>query len=134
MANLCIKYLTFECFRSLQKSDNRDLAAFGAYAFQEYATINWICHLERALDHGMRDKDEDFIGPTHPYFVLQSRHDEIPLQEAESLDSRTIQKQPQALRAGLARLRTAYCARRRWRGSSAFALFVAALGSSAVYN
>lgn len=108
MANLCIKYLTFECFSSLQKSDNRDLAAFGAYAFQEYATINWICHLERALDHGMRDKDEEFIGPTHPYFVLQSRHDEIPLQEAESLDSRTIQKQPQALRAGLARLRTAY--------------------------
>lgn len=108
MANLCIKYLTFECFRSLQKSDNRDLAAFGAYAFQEYATINWIYHLERALDQGMRDKDKEFIGPTHPYFVLQSRHDEILLQEAESLDSRTIQKEPQAVRVGLARLRTAY--------------------------
>lgn len=108
MANLCIKYLTFGCFSSLHKSDNRDFAAFGAYAFQEYATINWICHFERVLDHGMIDKDEEFIGQAHPYFMLQSLHDEIPLQKAESLGSRTIQKEPQAMRAGLARLRTSY--------------------------
>lgn len=108
MANLCIKYLTFECFSSLHKSDNRDLAALGAYAFQEYATLNWICHLERALGQCMRDKDEEFLDPTHPYFVLQSRHSQIFLQEPEPLDSGNIQEDPQALRASLSRLRTAY--------------------------
>lgn len=108
MANLCIKYLTFECFSSLYKSDNRDLAALGAYAFQEYATLNWICHLERALGQCMRDKDEEFLDPTHPYFVLQSCHSQVFLQEPEPLDSGNIQKDPQALRASLSSLRTAY--------------------------
>lgn len=108
MANLCIKYLTFKCFDSLPKSDNQDLAASGAYAFQEYATLNWICHLERALRQGMRDKDGDFIGPTHPYFVLHSRHNEILLQKAELLDTENVRKDPQALRASLSHLQTAY--------------------------
>lgn len=108
MANLCIKYLTFKCFDSLPESDNLDLAASGAYAFQEYATLNWICHLERALRQGMRDKDGDFIGPTHPYFVLHSRHNEILLQKAELLDTENVRKDPQALRASLSHLQTAY--------------------------
>lgn len=108
MANLCIKYLTFECFSSLHESDNRGLAASGAYAFQEYATLNWIYHSERALGQNISAEVEELIGPTHPYFVLLSRHDQIPLQGAELLDSGNTQKDPQALRASLARMRIAY--------------------------
>lgn len=108
MTNLCIKYLTFECFSSLHESENRGLAAAGAYAFHEYAALNWIYHLERALGQNISAKVEEFIGPTHPYFVLLSRHDQIPLQEAELLESGNTQKNPQALPASLARLRIAY--------------------------
>ena len=59
MARLCVEYLTFECFQSLDIMDNEDLVATGAYAFQEYATLNWIYHSELALNLSLEADDQD---------------------------------------------------------------------------
>lgn len=47
MANLCAQYLNFKCFDTLHNAtENHALVAAGAYAFQEYATLNWIYHTQ----------------------------------------------------------------------------------------
>lgn len=45
MASLCAQYLNFKCFGTLHSLDNQTFVTTGAYAFQEYATLNWIYHI-----------------------------------------------------------------------------------------
>lgn len=66
LALLCSSYLTFPCFDVyLDKSDIRDSVHNGAYAFQEYATLNWIHHV-RALS--------DISSLRNSTFLLHQRH------------------------------------------------------------
>ena len=59
MAKLCAQYLNFKCFGTLHNADVQGFVAAGAYAFQEYATLNWIYHtqliFERESSHDGRE-------------------------------------------------------------------------------
>ena len=47
MALLCLRYLIFGCFdHDLSESEIRDFVADGYYAFQDYAALHWLDHLE----------------------------------------------------------------------------------------
>lgn len=51
LALLCSSYLTFPCFDvHLVESDMIASVHNGAYAFQEYATLNWIYHIRSLSD------------------------------------------------------------------------------------
>ena len=51
LALLCTSYLTFSCFDAqLDESDIRNSVQRGDYAFQEYATFNWIHHVSSVSD------------------------------------------------------------------------------------
>lgn len=59
MANLCAQYLNFKCFGTLHSVDNQIFVAAGSYAFQEYATLNWIYHARLILKPGTSYGDRD---------------------------------------------------------------------------
>ena len=47
MALLCLRYLTFGCFdHDLAEGELRDFVVEGYYAFQDYAALHWLDHLE----------------------------------------------------------------------------------------
>lgn len=47
MALLCLRYLTFGCFdHDLSESELSDFVVDGYYAFQDYAALHWLDHLE----------------------------------------------------------------------------------------
>ena len=57
LALLCTSYLTFSCFDAhLDESDIKSFVQRGDYAFQEYATFNWIYHVSSVSNKsGLRD-------------------------------------------------------------------------------
>lgn len=59
MAKLCAQYLNSKCFGTLHNAEVQGFVAAGAYAFQEYATLNWIYHtqliFEREQSHDGRE-------------------------------------------------------------------------------
>ncbi|TVY90811.1 Ankyrin [Lachnellula willkommii] len=51
MAKLCVTYLAFHCFDpNISDSEIQEYTETGDYAFQEYATCNWIHHMELSND------------------------------------------------------------------------------------
>ena len=47
LALLCLRYLTFDCFdHDLSESELRDFVIEGYYAFQDYAALHWLDHLD----------------------------------------------------------------------------------------
>ncbi|KAL8789346.1 MAG: hypothetical protein Q9195_006873 [Heterodermia aff. obscurata] len=65
LALLCLRYLTFGCFdRKLSESDLSDFVVEGYYAFQDYATLHWLDHLEslyQTQDQSGITYDKDLI-------------------------------------------------------------------------
>lgn len=52
LARLCTSYLTFQCFSSSRDGPSiKDSVERADYAFQEYATFNWIHHLRSLKSH-----------------------------------------------------------------------------------
>jgi hypothetical protein len=63
LAILCLKYLTFDCFDSgLSEESMQKFAAKGFYAFQDYAIVHWIDHLEAVMKslQGSTSQQDDF--------------------------------------------------------------------------
>jgi hypothetical protein len=51
MAKLCVTYLTFPCFDpTISDLEVQEHTKIGDYSFQEYATCNWIHHVESPID------------------------------------------------------------------------------------
>ena len=47
LALLCLRYLTFRCFdHDMSESELSDFVVEGYYAFQDYAALHWLDHLE----------------------------------------------------------------------------------------
>ncbi len=88
MANLCATYLTFECFStSMQETDLRENVEGGAFAFQEYATLNWLYHLKTSSNRNMSDDNGELASLTRACQVLESRHCGMPLHKVEPSNS-----------------------------------------------
>lgn len=78
MANLCATYLTFECFSTnLQEKLFCEHVTAGAFAFQEYATLNWLYHLNSLSDADMGKDDEELASLNRACQLLELRHCEF---------------------------------------------------------
>ena len=108
MATLCVKYLALECFSDLQSPENHELVAAGNYAFQEYATLNWIYHSESLFGLGLLNDAEDLSSLKKFCLLLLSRHGEMPSAELEMLSSGPARQGDLDLKTGLSRMKNAY--------------------------
>lgn len=119
MANTCTKYLTLECFNgNLGKTDIRNHAILGVYAFQEYATLNWLYHSMPLLNSqiGVRlDKEriesgdslrEDLELLQKSCILLYSRH--FKFYSQEFLTSEDFQEKIETVWEGSTQLRCLY--------------------------
>jgi hypothetical protein len=60
MAELCVTYLTFHCFDpTISDLEIQEHTKAGDYSFQEYATCNWIRHVESAIDFLTENVNEE---------------------------------------------------------------------------
>ena len=60
MAELCVTYLTFHCFDpTISDLEVQEHTKAGDYSFQEYATCNWIRHVESAIDFLTENVNEE---------------------------------------------------------------------------
>lgn len=108
MATLCVKYLAFECFSDLHKPDNYEIVAAGAYAFQQYATLNWIYHSETLFNLDAVD-DSKGLGVLENFcLLLLSRHIEMPITLSETLSLGVARQGNQDLQLALSRLKAVY--------------------------
>lgn len=74
LASLCTSYLTHKCFSpSLPESTIKDSVERADYAFQEYATFNWIHHLE-SLESYKLDSSRDETSNFRPALALLHQH------------------------------------------------------------
>ena len=61
LALLCLRFLTFECFDSgLSQDDIREFIADGYYAFQDYAVLHWLDHVEFFCQSLKSEIDQNF--------------------------------------------------------------------------
>ena len=75
MANLCTSYLTFDFFETrLPKAIFQQKVAVGSFAFQEYATLNWLHHVT-CLSSEIRENDNGELASLREACrILESRH------------------------------------------------------------
>lgn len=119
MANVCTKYLTLECSsNTLDKTDTHNHAILGAYAFQEYAILNWLYHSMPLLDPHISDRlDKERIetsdGLGGDLELLQKsciflflRH--FNLSSLDSLSSNNFQERIKTVLEGLIHLKSLY--------------------------
>ncbi|KAK0115663.1 hypothetical protein ONS95_000068 [Cadophora gregata] len=66
LANLCLQYLLFDCFDANLSDDSiRDYVTDGYFAFQDYAVLHWVDHLEASIPHLQSDAvEENGLGPS----------------------------------------------------------------------
>ncbi|KAH7336622.1 hypothetical protein BKA65DRAFT_37368 [Rhexocercosporidium sp. MPI-PUGE-AT-0058] len=56
LATLCLKYLLFDCFDpNLSEDSIKEYTMLGYYAFQDYAILHWIDHLEASIPFMLTD-------------------------------------------------------------------------------
>lgn len=108
MANLCAQYLNFKCFGTLHSADNQIFVAGGTYAFQEYATLNWIYHARLILKPGTSYGDGDCAPLLKSCLSMISLHGGLlsVSQQRSSLENTDFEKQD--LRAKLSLLQGVY--------------------------
>ena len=72
MALLCLRYLSFGCFdHDLPEDELRDFVVEGYYAFQDYATLHWLDHLEnlyQTQDQSGNTWDKDLTLAVEEFF------------------------------------------------------------------
>ena len=106
MARLCTSYLKFECFSSLDESHIKSFVSEGAYAFQEYATLNWIYHSDLVLNLDIRCTDGAIAALKQSCLVLISRHEVS--KELANMSSEEREPKIQNLSPALTRFRSLY--------------------------
>lgn len=103
MATLCATYLTFECFGSLKESELQPLVSQGAYAFQEYATLNWIYHSDLVLNLYTACDSESLAGLKQSCHKLLSRE---MLRQLRETNLERNQENLQDIRSALTRFQS----------------------------
>ena len=82
MAKLCISYLTFGFFEtSLQTAVLQEQVTVGVFAFQEYATLNWLYHITCLSTQNKQDNNGEFAFLHGKFRILESRHDKSSLHQ-----------------------------------------------------
>lgn len=106
MANLCVQYLNFECFAALR--DIQTFVAAGAYAFQEYATLNWIYHTQLIFKSDTSHDGEELATLMRSFSLLKSTHCEMLSRQRQSLGLENTDQENSDPQAGLSLLRKIY--------------------------
>ena len=77
MALLCSSYLKLPCFNPyLDFSDIETAVRKGDFAFQEYATLNWIQHVKSATECNDVATNVDFTSLRDTVAILYQHHNE----------------------------------------------------------
>lgn len=105
MANLCAQYLNFECFGSLHNTENQAFVAAGAYAFQEYATLNWIYHTQLLFKSDPSHDRENLAALMKACILLKSAPCGLP---SKSLSLENMDQEIQDFGAEMRPLREVY--------------------------
>lgn len=108
MANLCAQYLNFECFRALHELENQVFVAAGAYAFQEYATLNWIYHAQLIFKTDTSYEGGECAALTRSCLLLISIHRELLSEQQQASSQGIVDLEIQDFRADLSLLRKTY--------------------------
>lgn len=108
MANLCAQYLNFECFSTLHELENQVFVAAGAYAFQEYATLNWIYHAQLIFKPGTSYEGGEHAALIKSCSLLILIHRELLSEQQQALSLENIDLENQDFRAELSLLRKTY--------------------------
>ena len=75
LAGLCTSYLTFKCFDpSLDRLSIKHSVTRGDYAFQEYATFNWIYHLGSLNCHELDSNRDEDLNLKHTLALLHQQY------------------------------------------------------------
>lgn len=109
MANLCATYLTFGCFSTnLQEKLFREHVTAGAFAFQEYATLNWLYHLNSLSDTETGNDDGELASLDRACQLLKLRHCEFLSTQVGVSNPGTGQQGRHISRQVFARLQACY--------------------------
>ena len=129
MANLCVTYLTFKCFNpGLKKSEVHDHVTAGDYSFQEYATCNWLYHVESLRAYQRRVSDKEVTSFNSSCTLLRLRHYKNFMNEVLSLNFEETQQNSQNTSKWVEHLQSAYdlvdtiCGDEVYQGKSAWNL------------
>lgn len=107
MANLCAQYLNFECFRA-HELENQVFVAAGAYAFQEYATLNWIYHAQLIFKTDTSYGGRECAALTGYCSLLIKKHRELLSEQQQASSQGIVDLENQDFRADLSLLRKTY--------------------------
>ena len=104
MASLCMHYLMFECFgHDLSSKELGEYLLDGSFAFQEYAALHWVDHLESiSSNDSLSLKDLAFVIDNYTTKYREyDRDQEVFLQpsmlDPESSSSSSLQETTRAL-------------------------------------
>lgn len=97
LAVLCIQYLLFDCFdNNLSEDTIRDYVMTGHYAFQDYAIMHWVDHLEALIPYlstdligNLGEISTSIVDYFEAYGSADAGEDDIPLE----LKNRCVQIQ-----------------------------------------
>jgi hypothetical protein len=92
LAILCLRYLTFECFDyELPEEKVKKFLMDGYYAFQDYAVLHWVDHLESyitSLDQSNPTTHDDFGSAIEDFFTAYGAGDTERRQVEKQLEKR----------------------------------------------
>lgn len=108
MANLCVQYLNFKCFENLHNADSQTNVAAGAYAFQEYATRNWIYHTQLVFDLSTSYTCTEFASLKSSCLLLKLTHGGLPSEQQRVPPLQNTDQENQDFQAGMSVLRKDY--------------------------
>ena len=109
MAKLCTSYLTFDFFKtSLEKAVLQEQVTVGFFAFQEYATLNWLCHITYLLNQDKEDGNGEFASLHEVCRSLERRHNEPSSHQVEILSLNDRRRRNLTSKADVDRLRARY--------------------------
>lgn len=108
MAKLCAQYLNFNCFGTLHNADVQGFVAAGAYAFQEYATLNWIYHTQLIFDAEPSHDGRELSALMNFCLSLSSIHRERLSEQRRALSLENTGQENQVFRSEMGLLQKTY--------------------------
>jgi hypothetical protein len=110
VAKLCVNYLTFPCFDpTLSDLSIQQYAKKGEYSFQEYATCNWIHHLELSIGFlKEKESEQEVAAFKSAYDELQKCHGQHSHWRCIQPETETFDDEQEELKQNLRALRRLY--------------------------
>lgn len=108
MANLCVQYLNFKCFDTLHSVDFQGFVAAGAYAFQEYATLNWVYHAQLMFESETGHDGKELSALKKSCSSLRSSHRGLLSEQQRTLSLENTGQESENFRSEMGLLRKIY--------------------------